>query len=297
MRMLQNSGIISAAATGDIANASGAIVLGAYGVQVDNTGTISAAAFGADATATAVSMESNGSNTLTNAGTIGAFGDGARIAVSSSSGATSIVNSGAITGAILTGDLDDSLDNATGAIWHAVGDSDFGAGDDHIVNHGTIFMTDSVIRLGGYVNGNSFDNFGTLAVSGAGNVLDMGNPFPVNNNGVITFVDGAADDVLTIVGDFAGQGAINVDVSGLNQSSDRLYIDGNVIGADDADAEREPAGPAAAERGQHRYRAGPGERRLDGRELRAGQYRARRERLPDHGLQPQRQHQCEQRGR
>ncbi len=114
-------------------------------------------------------------------------------------------------------------------MWHAVGDSDFGAGDDHIVNHGTIRMDDAAIRLGGYVNGNTFDNFGTLAVSGAGNVLDMGNPFPVNNNGVISFVDGAADDMLTIVGDFAGQGAIHVDVSGLNRSSDRLYIDGDVI--------------------------------------------------------------------
>jgi len=50
-------------------------------------------------------------------------------------------------------------------------------------------MDDAVIRLGGYVSGNTFDNFGTLAVSGAGNVLDMDNPFPVNNNGVISFVD------------------------------------------------------------------------------------------------------------
>ncbi|HJW45635.1 MAG TPA: hypothetical protein VJ484_04015, partial [Lysobacter sp.] len=227
---LQNSRVIGAKATGDIASASGVVVLGAHGVQVDNAGTIVAGAYGADATATAVSMESNGSNTLTNTGAIGAFGDGTRIAVSSSSGATaSIANSGSITGAIVTGDLDDSLDNAAGALWHAVGDSDFGAGDDHIVNHGTIFMEDATIRLGGYVNGNTFDNFGTLAVSGAGNVLDMDNPFPVNNNGVISFVDGAADDMLTIVGDFAGQGTINVDVSGLNRSSDRLYIDGDVI--------------------------------------------------------------------
>ncbi|MCI4568312.1 hypothetical protein [Lysobacter sp. CFH 32150] len=228
--LLQNSGIISAVATGDIANASGAVVLGAYGAQVNNDGTIAAAAYGADATATAVSMESNGNNVLTNTGTIAAFGDGTRIAISSGSGATaSIANSGSITGAILTGDLDDNLDNAAGSIWHAVGESDFGAGDDHIVNHGTILMDDAVIRLGGYVTGNTFDNFGTLAVSGAANVLDMDNPFPVNNNGVITFVDGAADDVLTIVGDFAGQGDIQVDVSGLNQTSDQLYVEGGVI--------------------------------------------------------------------
>ena len=159
-------------------------------------------------------------------------------------------------------------------MWHAVGDSDFGAGDDHIVNHGTIRMDDAAIRLGGYVNGNTFDNFGTLAVSGAGNMLDMGNPFPVNNNGVISFLDGAADDMLTIVGDFAGQGTINVDVSGLNQVERPLVYRRRRDRVDDADAEREPDGSAAAERGQHRYPAGPGERRLDGRELRAGQCRA-----------------------
>ena len=259
-------------ASGDIANASGAIVLGYNGVEVDNAGTIVAAAYGADATATAVSMESNGSNVLTNTGTIGAFGDGTRIAVSSASGTTSIVNHGSLIGAIVTGDLDDSLHNAAGALWHAVGNSDFGAGDDHIVNHGTIFMEDAVIRLGGYVNGNTFDNFGTLAVSGAGNVLDMDNPFPVNNNGVISFVDGAADDVLTIVGDFAGQGAINVDVSGLNQSSDRLYIEGDVIdpttqtlNVNLLDMPTPTASIVCA--------AGSRERRFDGRQLRAGQCR------------------------
>ena len=221
------------------------------GVQVDNAGTIVAAAYGADATATAVSMDSHGSNVLTNTGTIGAFGDGTRIAISSARRrrpASPI--SGSITGAILTGDLDDSLDNAAGAIWHAVGDSDFGAGDDHIVNHGTICMEDAAIRLGGYVNGNTFDNFGTLAVSGAGNVLDMGNPFPVNNNGVISFVDGAADDVLTIVGDFAGQGAHQRRRQRAAPVERPLVHRRRRDRADDADAERQPAGPAAAECGQ-----------------------------------------------
>jgi outer membrane autotransporter protein len=225
---LQNSGTIGAVARGDIANATGAIALGYNGVVVDNTGTIVAGAYGADATATAISMESNGSNVLINTGTIAALGDGERIAIASGTGATSIANSGSITGAILTGGLDDSFDNAAGARWNAVGESDFGAGDDHIVNNGTIFMADATIRLGGYVNGNTFDNFGLIAVSGS-NVLDMDNPFPVYNNGTISFVDGAPDDTLTIIGDFAGDGALNLDVSALNQASDRLYVDGSVI--------------------------------------------------------------------
>jgi len=266
---LQNDGDIIAIADGDVANAYGAQILGVYGdvdngylaatvtnsgsilaradgttvtatgveaigrngdgIRIDNAGIIVAAAYGTDATATAAAMDSYGANTLTNTGTIAALGDGARIAISSGAGATaSITNSGAIIGAVLTGDLDDSFDNAAGATWNAVGDSDFGAGDDHIVNNGTLVMDNATIRLGGYVNGNTFDNFGLIGVSGS-NVLDMDNPFPVYNNGTISFVDGAPDDTLTIVGDFAGDGALSLDVSALNQAGDRLYVDGSVI--------------------------------------------------------------------
>jgi outer membrane autotransporter protein len=48
---------------------------------------------------------------------------------------------------------------------------------------------------------------------------------------VVDFQDGVPDDLLTIVGDFAGDGDINVDVSGLDGSSDVLYIDGSVVEA------------------------------------------------------------------
>lgn len=229
--MLTNSGDIVATATGAItAGATGAAVRGANGAQLENAGRILAGAYGADATAIAVQMGDTGSNVLHNTGTIGAFGDGTRIAVSSGSGATAnIVNGGSLIGALLTGDLDDSFDNAAGATWFAVGESAFGDGDDHVVNHGTLVMQDAAIRLGGYSAGNTFENFGTIAVSGDANVLDMDNPFPVYNNGVIDFVDGAPDDVLTILGDFAGAGAITLDVGGLHQVGDRLYIDGSVI--------------------------------------------------------------------
>jgi len=241
---LQNSGVIAASATGDIASASGVVVLGALGAQVDNAGTIVAGAYGADATATAVSMESDGSNKLTNTGTIGAFGDGMRIAISSSAGATaSILNQGSITGAIITGDFDDSFENAAGATWLAVGDSDFGDGNNSFVNNGTILMDDATIALSGHADeavsatfaaaiqptshiSTTFENSGTLAVSGAGNLIDTGT---LANNGVISFLDGAPDDMLTVVGDFSGDGVINLDVSGLNQASDQLYIDGSVI--------------------------------------------------------------------
>jgi outer membrane autotransporter protein len=168
-------------------------------------------------------MDSNAANVLTNTGTIAAFGDGERIAVSAATGTTSIANSGSIIGAIRIGD--GSLDNAAAGYWHALGESDFGT-DGSIVNAGTIFMDDAIIRLGGDASSGTFTNSGMLAVSGAGNGLDAG---MVTNNDVISFIDGVADDVLTITGDFAGDGAINLDVSALHQASDHLYIDGSVI--------------------------------------------------------------------
>lgn len=239
---LVNGGYIVASATGVAsADAIGTIVRGANGARVDNTGRILAGAYGMDATATAVSMGDTGSNVLTNTGTIAALGDGTRIAVYSGVNATAIIaNSGSITGAIVTGDLDDSFDNAAGASWNAVGESNFGAGVDRIVNNGSIFMSDATILMDAGVAvapaasfapaaigvGSTFDNAGTLAVSGASNSIYTGTFY---NNGTISFVDGAPDDVLTITGDFTGEGAINLDVSALNQTADQLYIDGSVI--------------------------------------------------------------------
>ena len=99
-------------------------------------------------------------------------------------------------------------------------------------------MTDALIDLGTYsADGNHFVNNGTITVEGT-NEINMGgplalvpslNPYAFYNYGVIDFQDGSPDDVLTIVGDFAGDGAINVDVSGLTEASDLLYIDGSVV--------------------------------------------------------------------
>ena len=217
---LHNSGTIVAVATGDIANATGASVHAYNGVVLDNSGTILAGAYGADANAIAVSLESNGANVLTNTGTIAALGDGARIAVSSATGTTSIANSGSIIGAIQV--ADGSLDNSVGGYWRALGASDFGA-DGSIVNAGMIVMDNATIGLGGT---GLFDNAGTLAIDGGSTAIETG---LFRNDGLVSFIDGAADDVLTITGDFVGDGAIHLDVSGLNLSSDQLYIDGSVI--------------------------------------------------------------------
>jgi len=54
------------------------------------------------------------------------------------------------------------------------------------------------------------------------------NLLPLENNGIIDFVDGAANDMLTIAGDLGGTGAIHLDIAPLTMTADQLYVDGNV---------------------------------------------------------------------
>lgn len=239
-----NSGSITAVADGDYAStAIGLEAIGRYGdgVYVLNSaaGRIIAAAYGDDATATAVLMSSYGDNTLNNHGSITALGDGARIAVAGSAYSSStILNYGTLTGSIQTGRYGDFIYNA--GTWNAIQDTQLGAGDDVVYNEagGSINLHDASIDLGYSDSGNVFVNRGTIRVAGD-NGIDMGagpatlvpslNPNAFYNYGTIDFRDGAPDDSLTIVGDFAGDGAIDVDVSALNGSSDVLYIDGSVV--------------------------------------------------------------------
>ncbi|NUS61276.1 MAG: autotransporter domain-containing protein, partial [Lysobacter sp.] len=226
---LSNGGdiVAIASAEGGIADAYGAIVIALDNATVDNTGTIVARAEGDDANAMGVLMSSEGgSNTLHNAGTIAAFGDGDRFAVWSSNDAiASIDNAGTLIGAVRTGDRDDTFGNA--GTWHAVGVSDFGAGDDRVTNAGTMLLEDATVHLGAATTANVFANAGTMRVSGA-STLDMGGAFVARNDGLLSFADGAADDALTIVGDLAGEGSIAFDVAAGSGASDLLTVDGTI---------------------------------------------------------------------
>lgn len=240
---MTNSGSISALARGDIASAMGVEVLGLYGTQMDNSGTIVARAYGADATARAVVMASSGTNVLNNSGSIAAFGDGARIAVDAgSAGITQITNAGTLVGAVLTGAGEDGLSNATGALWLALGSSHFGDGNDSIGNAGTIVMQNAIIDLGagggeGFTaaplsnNGNSFANTGLIVVAGSSNVIDMGGEIAFLNNGTIDFLDGHADDMLSITGNFDGIGNLRFDADLAGRVADQLQVGGDVTGS------------------------------------------------------------------
>ena len=239
---VHNGGDIAAAAYGGgyaalATGVSGTAVAG--GIVLVNDGSITATS---DDTAVAVDLTSDTTIGIYNYGTIAAYGDAYSIAIDTSAGLSAdyIYNAGSIVGAILTGAGDDLLYNAPGGEWTAVGDSDFGDGDDSVLNYGTINLTDgSSIALGGYATaaGNLFQNSGTLAVDGDASI-DLGAGAGLSssvfvNDGVIDFQDGAADDSLTIYGNFAGTGDINVDVEGDAGVSDMLYIQGDV--AADAD--------------------------------------------------------------
>src|SRR5205085_10374936 len=160
--------------------------------------------------------------------------------VSNGTGDNVILNYGLMTGGVITGDGNDYLYNDD--IWNPGAYSEFGAGDDRIVNteDGVINFDDSHIFLGSFSDaGNSFVNYGLINVAGDNNLIHMGtgpdalvpslNPIPFYNYGVIDFQDGDPDDVLVIVGDFAGEGQINVDADATTEEGDLLYIDGSVV--------------------------------------------------------------------
>jgi outer membrane autotransporter protein len=219
---LDNSGEIVAVARagGGEADAIGVLMRSDYGTAaVSNSGTIAAAAYGDDASATALWLLGSYGASLYNAGSIVAEGDGERIAISSlgGGGSVDIENQGLVAGSVLLGDGDDYFYNG---------------GD------GELRLQDAVVDLGlAGSDGNRFENAGLVRVRGDSRInmgggftlVPSANPYAFYNDGAIDFQDGAADDVLTVTGDFAGDGDINVDVSGLDATSDLLYIDGSVV--------------------------------------------------------------------
>jgi outer membrane autotransporter protein len=209
---LYNYGDISAVAEGDYVEAVGLFASSYYyDADLSNEGTISATS---DYRAVAVQLESTHSTHIYNAGTIQAEGGTESIAIySAGSSSDYVYNEGTI----------------TGSIW-------LGEGDDTIDNEGTIKLSDASIELGSFAaDGNHFYNTGTISVDGD-SLIDMGgpialvpslNPYAFYNDGVIDLQDGAANDTLTIVGDLAGEGEIDVDVSG--DGSDQVIVDGSVV--------------------------------------------------------------------
>jgi len=231
-----NSGTISAhSATGS--NAIGVIARGNGPVVVENSGLITATD---DDHAVAVSMDSaTDTATLINTGVIRTYSTlEGEVAVQGGDGIQQVLNDGDIYGAIISAGGDDVFANGSAGTWHVTNHStDFGDGDDTIDNAvgGTIELAfHGAIHLGASgPAGNAFINEGTIRVLGHG-LIDMGasgsasNLLPLENNGIIDFVDGSTNDMLTILGDLGGTGGMNIDINPLTTSADQLVVNGNV---------------------------------------------------------------------
>ncbi|MFW2421521.1 MAG: autotransporter domain-containing protein [Porticoccaceae bacterium] len=223
-------------------------IVAADAFTLENSGEISAhVSAGGDATGIEMNFYGlDSTNVVINnreGGVISATADdsyGVAIAISTDSDVL-ITNDGTITGAVRTGYGDDSFFNNSMNTWNAYGESDFGIGEDSIINAetGRIVMTDALIDLGlAGEDGNVFDNQGLIEIVGD-NLIDMGkyfesdNPNALENSGHIDFTDddGDTDDSLMIYGDFSSDGGqISVDIDGAEGASDMLMISGDLEG-------------------------------------------------------------------
>ena len=255
--MIDNSGSIAVSAYG---TAYGALALGGYGAVVHNEGVIHAeatpagTAIGVRATAygdvlvensgsisasnpdlaIAVVMDSlYGTATLDNSGTISTDSSvEGSIAVLGGEGVDRILNSGDIDGALATGGGADLVANASGGTWLVGNFSSYlGTGDDMIVNAsgGVIHLANGGVFLGAADTTNAFDNAGLLQVSGIG-LVHMGTDDSVLvNDGMISLVDGGANDLFVLAGDLGGNGSISFDTNLASGASDYAYVDGDVV--------------------------------------------------------------------
>ncbi len=188
-------------------------------VSVLNAGNLTASSASGDAYG--VLIRGSGPASIDNTGSIVA-----QTAIQGSDGNNTITNRGSLFGAVITGAGNDTITNATGAMWNLTGSSaNFGAGDDVLRNQGTLILGGSLLAFG--AGNNSLTNTGTIKVAGNNTVqLGGGSAAVFTNNGLLDFVNGKAGDTLTIAGNFAGKGNINMDVNLRAGKGDSLYISG-----------------------------------------------------------------------
>ncbi len=250
--VLRNRGTIVASNNlGDAIGINGIVSGGDLTLANTATGSITASSIDGDAVGLQGTL-TDADVSINNAGSISASSvNGTSYAIRLVDGGTSLVpadatitNSGTIHGAIVTGAGNDTLSNLRGGTWEVRGDASvFGAGNDSFTNAAgaRVLLSDASISFG--AGSNTFTNAGTIHVSG-NNTIEMadistraaaaafarrGDTATFTNNGVIDFVDGAADDSLTITGGFGGNGAINLDVSLDNKRNDQLFVQGGVL--------------------------------------------------------------------
>jgi hypothetical protein len=198
---------IDITATGAITSADGTAIYASSLCGVTVLTEAGATVTGADA---GIDVTSGTGATITLNDAVSAT-DGPAINVDGAAAVITVNDGGSIIGAIDLTDADDTLNN--GGTFEVVGTSNFGGGIDVINNSGTV---------------SSINGAGVLA-----------NCETFNNSGTVTMIDGAANDSLTICGDYLGSGGatlgIDVDGGSGGLTSDQLIIVGNASGSTGVD--------------------------------------------------------------
>lgn len=216
--VLRNTGSITAATQGgDAFGILGTVSNGS--VQVNNSGSLLASSVNGDAYG--ILIRSGVAATIDNTGSITAT-----TAIQGSDGNNTITNRGSVFGAIITGAGNDTITNAATGTWNLAGsNASFGSGDDSFRNQGALLLSGSQMAFGS--GNNTFTNSGTIKLAGNNTVqLGGGADALFTNTGVLDFVNGKVGDNLTIAGNFAGKGNINMDVNLRAAKGDYLYISG-----------------------------------------------------------------------
>ncbi|MBC2665347.1 autotransporter outer membrane beta-barrel domain-containing protein [Novosphingobium flavum] len=242
------AGTINVTLTGGTTTSAGAdavhlVTLGADTVTVNSGATVTGQ--GAN---DAIDLAGTLGNTVTINGTANMATGATGYLVNAAGGATTVAigATGNAAGAFnLTGN-NDSLTN--GGTLTLAGTSNFGLGTDGLNNNAVLNLTTGATVNGletlnnnasGTVNAVGTTTLTGTTVNNAGQLVAVGGTASLaglaafNNTGLITMVDGAANDTLTINGPFAGSGAsrLAVDVDGGLNTADKLIVNGNVTGS------------------------------------------------------------------
>jgi hypothetical protein len=153
-----------------------------------------------------------------------------------------IVNTGTITGDIVTGAGDDFIVNASSNTWHVGSNSSFGDGDDVLVNTVNMDANGNIIDQGNIVMSGSTIDFGagndtlrldrsTITLAGGENVIKSANLESVG--GFINAINNDTSSSLTIDGNLSGDVTFAADIS--NSASDQLIVNGDLLAGSSVD--------------------------------------------------------------
>jgi len=186
-------------------------------------------------------------NTITINGTVGAATGGTGYAINAGGGATSVTvgSTGTLSGQLNLTAGNDTVTNGGSLVLG--GTTNFGAGADTLTNNASLTVNGATVNGLETLTNNAS---GTLTVVGANTlagttIANAGQVTAVagtaslaglaafNNTGLVSLVDGAANDTLTLGGNYNGAGAarLAVDVDGNLNAADKLVVSGNITGS------------------------------------------------------------------